>query len=117
MINLLSTIIILLQQSTTMSATHYGTSYQGRQMACVRGDTYQSNDPTIAAVGPTYRYSIWPCGTQLHIQGPAGEQLVVVRDYCPGCSNYYPEKIDLSEAGVLQVCGGIHSCTVQVTQL
>lgn len=112
MINLLA--ILLLQ--TTMGATHYGPSYNGQQMACVRGDLYSSNDPTIAAVGPTYRYGAWPCGTTLVVTGPNGSQQVTVRDYCPGCSNYYPEKIDLSEAGVLVVCGGIYSCTVSVTK-
>lgn len=115
MINFLATLSMLLQ-SVVMGATHYGESYNGRQMACVRGDTYSSNDTNIAAVGPTYRYDAWPCGTQLEVQGPAGTIQVTVRDYCPGCSSYYPEKIDLSEAGVLQVCGGIHSCNVTVTK-
>lgn len=116
MINVLSYLVVL-TQSVVMGATHYGESYNGRQMACVRGDLYSSNDANIAAVGPTYRYGAWPCGTNLEVQGPHGTIMVTVRDYCPGCSSYYPEKIDLSEAGIQVVCGGIHSCNVTVTKL
>jgi len=62
---------------------------------------YSSEDETIAAVGPAHDAE-WPCGADLRICGPAGCAVVQRKDGCPGCSAYV---IDLSEAGVLKVCG------------
>lgn len=92
--------------------THYGTSFQGRPMGC--GGTYESNDPTIAAVAFPSRNTEWPCGTVLEVEGPAGTIRVVRRDSCPGCGHNH---IDLSEAGITSVCGGLGACSVRIRVL
>lgn len=102
-----------LAQPESFTATHYGISFQGNRLGCTGAGTYDTNDSTIAAVSPS-RYTSWPCGTNLVIVGPnnPNHPLVVTRkDSCPGCHH---TMIDLSEAGVYHVCGGIHTCRVTV---
>lgn len=74
--------------------------------------TYNTNDVTIIAVGPAY-YAQYPCGTPLLIEGQAGSIIGVRKDSCPDCTY----QIDLSEAGIRQVCGSLGSCQVTVTSL
>lgn len=92
-------------------ATRYGESYEGRGMGCPgytmpagRPDKlYHSADSKILAAPPAF-YKEWECGKYLLITNMSnGRQLVVVRvDSCPGCSDSH---IDLSEAGMAQLCG------------
>lgn len=91
-------------------ATHYGESYNGQRMGCERNSIYNSNDPTILAVGPT-RYAEWPCGARLEVTGPTGITIIVTRqDSCPGCAH---NVLDLSEAANELVCGSPpHTCRV-----
>lgn len=115
MISLLSAVAaltMLIQQTLTMDATHYGTSYNGRTTAC--GTTYWSDDHTIAASGlHANGQPIWPCWTKLYIEGSHGDLEVTVVDRCRGCGY---TKLDLSEAGVQQLCGQIATCrNVRVT--
>ena len=103
------------QASEIVHATHYGESYNGSPMGCISPNGsrqyYDSNNPTILAVGPT-RYAEWPCGTQLLITGPAGTIQVTRTDSCPGCSH---NVIDLSELGNELVCGSPpHTCRVTI---
>ena len=94
------------------TATHYGESYHGQRMGCT-GAPYDTNDPTIVAVGPA-NYARWPCGATLIITGPTNIPLQVTRqDSCPGC---HSTMIDLSEAGILIVCSGLHTCKVEVSE-
>lgn len=90
------------------TVTHYGYEYNGRQMGC--GGMYSSSDTSIVAVSPI-RYSQWPCGTVLQVTGPAGSIQVVRQDSCPGC---HANMIDLSEAGIIAVCGSLGTCRVEV---
>lgn len=94
-------------------ATHYGAHYQGRPLGCSGFGTYDTDNPYILAVSPA-RYADWPCGHKLLVTGPAGSHVVVRSDSCPGC---HRNTIDLSEAGVLAVCGGVHTCEVTIHDL
>lgn len=92
--------------------THYGESYNGQPLGCGTG-TYDSGDPSIIAVGPA-QYRDWPCGTVLVLRGPAGELRGVRQDACPGCGVNH---LDLSEAGIAQVCGkGAGTCAVTIEE-
>lgn len=95
-------------QAQEFRVTHYGESYNGQRMGC--GGIYSSNDTTIAAVGYPYN-AAWPCGTVLELEGPAGSLVVIRQDTCPGCG---AGLIDLSEAGIIEVCGSLGGCTVRV---
>lgn len=90
-------------------ATHYGESFNGRTMGC--GGTYFSWDISIAAVPYPSRNSEWPCGTRFTVSGPAGSIDVMRTDSCPGCSFNH---LDLSEAGILAVCGFYGTCNVEI---
>ena len=81
-------------------------------MGCY-GVPYSSDNPSIVAVSPA-RYQQWPCGTQLIITGPANSIIVTRQDACPGC---HPSTVDLSEAGVLIVCGQVATCQVTIQQI
>ena len=95
-------------QAQEFTVTHYGESYNGQRMGC--GGIYYSSDISIAAVG--YPYSTaYPCGAVLELEGPGGTLTVIRQDTCPGCGSGL---IDLSEAGIIQVCGSLGSCTVRV---
>lgn len=93
----------------TLTATHYGESYNGRGTYC--GTTYWSMDTTIVALGPAF-YSSHPCGTTVTIVGTVGTILATVQDRCGGCTY----QVDLSEAGIIAVCGSLGSCQVEVTR-
>lgn len=99
-------------------ATHYGTSYNGQGLGCSRYGTYSSSDWTIVAVSPTFD-RMWPCGTQLLIEGPAGTIQAVRKDSCPGCdpTSAHGRLIDLSEEGITRVCGGLGGCKVMVSEI
>jgi len=97
-------------QAQEFTATHYGESYNGSPLGCSGYGVYSSSDTTIAAVGYPYT-AAWPCGTVLVLEGPAGTLTVVRQDTCPGCG---AGLIDLSESGIIQVCGSLGSCTVRV---
>ena len=79
-------------------------------MGC--GGVYSSGDVSIAAVGPAY-YGI-PCGTPLRVCGAAGCIVARRTDSCPGCAGNW---IDLSEAGIVAVCGQLGRCSVSVEVL
>lgn len=91
--------------------TRYGESYNGKPLGCSpvslpagRPDNlYHSVDSRILAASPAF-YQEWECGKYLLITNLTnGRQLVVVRvDSCPGCGDLH---IDLSEAGMAQLCG------------
>jgi len=99
-----------LQVQVPATATHYGSDYNGRPLGC--GGTYWGTDPSIAAVGPS-RYSDWPCGTPLLVEGPAGSAVVTRQDACPGCG---ANTIDLSEAASTLVCGRPVTCQVSISE-
>lgn len=70
-------------------------------MGC--GGLYDPTDTTIIAVDPSL-YSIYPCGASLIVVAPTGNYVIGHRvDSCPGCKK---NQIDLSEAGITQLCGG-----------
>lgn len=88
--------------------THYGVSYQGSTLGC--GGAYDTNDPTIIAVGYG-RGGSMPCGTFIQVCGENGCIVGTRQDSCPGCADYH---LDLSEAGIAAVCGeGAGRCDVQ----
>lgn len=89
-------------------ATHYGVSYQGQNMGCAGAGRYDTNNPYILAVSPALYASV-PCGTLIHIQGPAGALVTPRTDSCPGCTR---NLLDLSEAGSTIVCGRPSTCNV-----
>lgn len=89
--------------------THYGESFNGQQMAC--GGTYWSSDSSIAAVPYPSRNREWPCGTEFVVSGPAGSVRVVRTDSCPGCHH---TQLDLSESGMMAVCGYLGRCPVWI---
>lgn len=102
-----------LSGGTSFTVTHYGASYNGSPLGCT-GRLYSSGDPSIVATAWRPDGSrTFPCGTVLRLSGPSGTILGVVQDACPGCGWYH---LDLSEAGILAVCGGYGTCTVQVTE-
>lgn len=93
------------------TATHYGTSFQGRPLGCNGAGYYDSTNPRILAVGPSL-YQTIPCGTQVTIVGPTGTLVVTRMDSCPGCDRL--NMLDLSEAGITIVCGGLYTCKVTI---
>lgn len=90
--------------------THYGIGFQGSQMGCPGSGRYDTNDTTIVAVGPS-QYWQWPCGTGFYISGPNGSIWATRQDSCPGCGTNH---LDLSEAGMLTVCGYLGRCSVWI---
>ena len=90
--------------------THYGIGFQGSQMGCPGSGVYDTNDTTIVAVGPS-QYQQWPCGTGFYISGPNGSIWATRQDSCPGCGTNH---LDLSEAGMLTVCGYLGRCPVWI---
>jgi len=90
--------------------THYGESYNGQTMGC--GGTYSSDDLGIAAVAYPSRNAEWPCGTAFLVEGPTGSLWVSRTDSCPGCGANH---LDLSESGMLAVCGYLGRCQVRIT--
>lgn len=97
----------------THTATHYGTSYNGQRMGC--SGIYTSANTAILAVPPNM-YHV-PCGTPYMVVGPNGTIQVTRTDSCPGCGNYTPNRIDLSEAGITVVCGGLYNCAVALVPI
>ena len=120
------------------TATHYGESYNGQPLGCAGAGVYDSDDPTIVAVGPA-RYMDWQCGQRLVVcarheawrnrvvSGDEGLRsspdllpevrciLAVRVDSCPGCGANH---IDLSERGIAIVCGaGAGRCDVLIYAL
>lgn len=93
-------------------ATAYGPSYNGLPLGC-GGGVYSSDDTSIVAVGPA-RYQKWPCGTSIRVCGAAGCIEGVRRDSCPGCGANH---VDLSEAGLITVCGFYGTCSVEIEVL
>jgi hypothetical protein len=90
--------------------THYGESFNGQTLGCDTG-LYSSDDASIVAVGPSHDAE-WPCGTVLRICGPGGCLVAQRADGCPGCGAYH---VDLSEKGLLLVCGpGSGVCQARV---
>ena len=86
----------------TFTATRYGVSYEGQALGCGSG-VYRTDDTAILAAPPDL-YGEWPCGTKLRVVNLlTGGFIEVYRlDSCPGCGNNH---IDLSEAGISQLCG------------
>ena len=80
--------------------THYGASFNGQALGC-DATPYASDNASIVAVGPA-RDAEWPCGTIMRVCGPGGCIVAQRVDGCPGCGPYH---IDLSEEGLLLVCG------------
>lgn len=93
-----------------VSATHYGGSYQGRQMSCEGSYLYDSSNPAIIARGWDSPYQ---CGDKLVVVGPHGSIIGYIEDRCTGCGS----GIDLSEAGHAIVCGDAGRCTVYTERI
>lgn len=94
-----------------VAATHYGVSYQDKQMSCEGSGTYDSGNPAIIARG---YYSPFECGAKLAVIGPHGTIIGYIEDRCPGCGS----GLDLSEAGHEIVCGpGGGTCDVIVERI
>ena len=93
-------------------ATHYGYSYSGQTMGC--GGVYSPSDPRIIAVG-TAREGVWGCGALLNVCGSGGCVVGIRQDSCPGCGRNH---LDLSEAGIADVCGvGAEVCDITITAM
>ena len=82
-------------------------------MGCSGAGVYRSADPTILAAGPAY-YAAWPCFTRLRVCGAAGCVDARRVDSCPGCLGAW---VDLSEAGIIAVCGQYGRCNVSVEEV
>lgn len=93
------------------TATHYGTEYNGNSMSCPNAPRYSSDNINIAALSYSDK-DRWPCGTTLVVSGPVVSIEVTVMDTCGGCGPR--NMIDLSEAGIIAVCGSLGGCTVEV---
>ncbi len=101
-------------------ATRYGggeawgdsIDYNGSNLGCGTG-YYDSNNTTIIAVGPDH-YPDMPCGTRIRVCGAAGCIDGIRQDACPGCGINH---IDLSEMGLITVCGSLGTCQVNVVKL
>lgn len=91
------------------TVTHYGEQFNGQTMAC--GGIYSSDRLDIAAVAYPSRTYEWPCGTRFVVSGPAGVLEVQRTDSCPGCAS---NQLDLSESGMLRVCGYLGRCDVEI---
>lgn len=91
-------------------ATYYHPSLAGNRMGCMNAGWYNPSDPSVAAVGRGFVLG-YACGQPITIVGPAGVLTVTQTDTCGGCG---PTHIDLSEAGIVAVCGGKHSCSIQL---
>ena len=90
--------------------THYGESFNGQALGCEAG-LYSSDNAGIVAVGQEHD-ARWPCGTVLRICGPGGCIVAQRADGCPGCGANH---VDLSEEGLLLVCGpGSGVCQARV---
>jgi hypothetical protein len=89
-------------------ATRYSDSLEGSSMAC--GGVYDADNVFVAAVSLRYD-TAWPCGTQLEVCGTADCIDVVRTDTCPGCGG---GDIDLSRAGLEEVCGNDGGCSVVI---
>lgn len=70
------------------------------------GGSYRGGDVDIVAVGYA-RAGEWACGDALEVCGPGGCIRAHRRDLCGGCG---ASLIDMSEAGVLAVCGIVATC-------
>ncbi len=89
--------------------TRYADSLAGLPLGCNGYGVYDSEDPTIIAVGPEH-YDDWPCGTRLDIYGidpDTGLLTGVVihgirKDSCPGC---FGNHLDVSRAAFEILCG------------
>lgn len=89
------------------SVTHYGVSYHGQQMGCEGSGLYDTNNSWIIAAP---KHSGLKCGDLVYVSGPAGVNMGIVLDSCPGCRS---TNLDLSEAGIARVCGlGADYCEV-----
>lgn len=113
------------------TATHYGESYNGQPLGC--GGIYDSNNPTILAVGPA-NYGTIPCGARVEVCSYLAEPkptyvakslsigdyrvdysvpevrciYVIRQDSCPGC---LVSQLDLSEAGFTEL-GCVDVCQI-----
>lgn len=105
-------LLTTISQCVRGPVTHYGISYQGQQMGCVGSGLYDTDNPVIIASSPQGQYE---CGDKIFVAGPAGTLVGYRVDSCPGCP---PGHLDLSEAGIAQVCGpGADYCTVYHTEI
>ena len=102
-----------LEEQEDAVVTYYHDSLHGLPMACFLYSPYRREDITVLAIG-TYHYEQWPCGTKLRITGPPGTISVVRSDSCPGCGKHY---LDLSEAGMVAVCGELGKCRVKIERI
>ena len=93
------------------NATRYADSLEGNTMAC--GGTFDQDNAFVIAVSLQYDKT-WPCGTQLEVCGPVACMTGVRTDTCPGCPG---ADIDLSRAGVQQVCGNQGGCAVVIRRV
>lgn len=104
-----------------LTASHYGAAdFQGKRMGCPPitmpsgrpwGNLYETSDPQIVAVGSVLA-AVAPCGTPLNVCGPAGCIDAYRMDSCGGCD--VAAAVDLSEAGITAVCGGLVSCPLVI---
>lgn len=103
-------VVVTLALADEGLAQNYGPAYQGQPLGCAGAGLYDTTNVGIVAVGPSDALS-WPCYTVLLVCGEYGCVTAQRLDYCPAC---HPGVIDMSEAGLVAVCGSLRRCPVQI---
>lgn len=94
-------------------ATHYSASFEGGTLYCGR-DIYGTYNPADVSTVAVAAGSDYECGDRLLIIGSEGIVIGVVKDRCGGCGYRH---LDLSIAGMIEVCGAAGVCDIMVRKI